>query len=86
MFTNTKIRPNINHNHPFGCPVYVLNSKLQTGQLINKWSPRARVGIYLSMSSNHARTVALVLNVETALVSPQYHVKFDDLFKTVAYT
>jgi len=37
------------------------------------------------MSEYHARTVSLVLNVETALVTPQYHVKFDDLFRTVAY-
>ena len=37
------------------------------------------------MSPHHARTVALVLNVETALVSPQFHVKFDDSFSTVSY-
>jgi len=37
------------------------------------------------MSPYHARTVALVLNVETALVSPQFHVKFDDSFNTVSY-
>ena len=32
---------------------------------------------------NHARSIALVLNPRTGHVSPQFHVKFDDFFKTV---
>ena len=36
-------------------------------------------------SPYHAGTVALVLNVATGLVSPQYHVVFDDKFSTVPY-
>jgi hypothetical protein len=35
------------HFHPFGCPTYVLNSKLQASQLIPKWCKRARLGVYL---------------------------------------
>ena len=35
------------------------------------------------MSPSHTRSVALVMNPRTGLVSPQYHVKFDDLFETV---
>ena len=31
----------------------------------------------------HARYVALVLNLDTGLVSLQFHVKFDRFFKTV---
>jgi hypothetical protein len=44
---------------------------------------RARLGIYLGMSPRYARLVALVLNPRTGLVSPQWHVKFDDNFATV---
>ncbi len=65
--------------------MYVLNNRLQVSQQLNKWLPRARVWIYLGMLPHHARTVAFVLNVETALVSPQFHVKFDDSFNTVSY-
>eukprot|EP00978_Attheya_sp_CCMP212_P047663 scaffold422969_cov45-Attheya_sp.AAC.1 len=36
------------------------------------------------MSPQHARSVALVLNIKTGLVSPQFHVEFDDLFETVS--
>lgn len=45
--------------------------------------PTARVGIYVGFSPSHARNVALVLSTTTGLVSPQYHVKLDDLFETI---
>jgi hypothetical protein len=33
--------------------------------------------------SNACKTVALVLNLTTGLVSPQFHIKYDDFFETV---
>ena len=74
---------NVKHWHPFGCPVYALNQALQTGNIHHKWKPRARPGIYLGRSPQHARSVALVLNIQTGLVSPQFHVKMDRSFQTV---
>jgi hypothetical protein len=47
-----------------------------------KWTERARVGLYLGPSPQHARSVHLVLNIATGLVSPQFHVSFDDHFET----
>jgi hypothetical protein len=44
---------------------------------------RARLGIYLGMSTRHARTVALVLNPRLGLVSPQWHIKFGNNYDTV---
>ena len=52
---------------------------------VPKWEPRARLGIYLGRSPAHAGNVALVLNPKTGLVSPQYHVVFDDDFTTVPH-
>jgi hypothetical protein len=69
--------------HAFGCPVYVLSKPLLTGKAQSKWLSRARLGIYLGMSPKHARSVALVLNPRTGLVSPQWHVKFEDKFETI---
>ena len=34
-------------------------------------------------SPRHARSVANVFSLTTGLVSPQFHVQFDDFFKTV---
>ena len=72
--------------HTFGCPCYVLDSRLQTNQKgVPKWYPRARLGIYIGRSPAHAGNVELVLNPNTGLVSPQYHVVFDDDFTTAPH-
>ena len=75
---------NITAFHTFGCPVFVLDARLQSGiSAIPKWEPRSRLGIYVGHSPVHAGTVALVLNPRTGHVSPQFHVIIDDLFTTV---
>ncbi len=69
--------------HPFGCPVYVLDAALHSGKGKPKWSERSRLGVYLGYSPEHASSVALVLNLKTGHVSPQFHVVFDDKFDCV---
>ena len=83
LFSMTANHAAPKHFHPFGCPVYVLSSKMQSDQKGPKWDERARIGINLDNSPLHARNIALVLNLDTGLVSPQFHVAFDDLFETV---
>jgi hypothetical protein len=46
--------------HPWGCPVYVLDPKLQDGHKLPKWQPRSRHAQYLGNSPLHASTVGLV--------------------------
>ena len=82
-FYSTTVEVNPKHWKPFGCPVYVLNEALQSGNIYSKWKKRSRVGIYLGQSPKHGRNVALVLNLETGHVSPQFHVAFDNGFHTV---
>ena len=82
-FSGVQIAPKLRHFHAFGCPTYVLDDALQSGQGAPKWKERARLGVHLGPSPNHARSVALVLNPRTGHVSPQFHVKFDDFFETV---
>ena len=83
LWSKTSVTPNLNHWYTFGCPVYVLDNNLQAGKKINKWSERSRVGIYVGQSPSHARSVSLVLNKDTALTSPQYHLKVDPTFTTM---
>ncbi|KAL7463725.1 hypothetical protein ACHAXS_009080, partial [Conticribra weissflogii] len=62
------------------------DSRLQTNPKgVPKWEPRARLGIYVGQSPHHAGNVALVLNPNTGLISPQFHVVFDDDFSTVPH-
>ena len=81
-FAASNVRPNMHHYQTFGCPAYVLDNTLQSGGSTPKWADRARVGIYLGQSRTHASSVGLILNTQTGLVSPQFHVKFDNLFET----
>ena len=83
-FSKSFVQPNPKHWQPFGCPVFVLDNKLQSGKGIkHKWDRRSRIGVYLGRSPHHARNVALVLNIKTGRVSPQFHVAFDPSFQTV---
>ena len=82
-FTGVPVRPKLRHFHAFGCPTYVLDNALQSGQGVPKWKQRTRLGIYLGPSPSHACTVALILNPRMGHGSPQFHVKFDDFFETV---
>ena len=66
--------------HTFGSPCYVLDPNEHTP----KWDPRSSLRIFVGFSAHHARNVAMVLNPYTGLVSPQYHVVFDDHFQTLS--
>ena len=83
---NLDIFSEMKFEHTFGCPVYVLDSKLQSSRTgPPKWEPHSRLGIYLGKLPFHAGSVALVLNPRTGNVFPQYHLVFDDDFTTVPY-
>ena len=62
IFSNSLVQPNQKHWSTFDCPFYALDSDLQTNKPFHKWKERARVGIYLGRSPNHARSVTLVLD------------------------
>ena len=83
LFSRVQITPKFRHFHACGCPTYVLDNALQSGQGAPKWKERSRLSVYLGPSPNHARSTALVLNPRTGHVSPQFHVKFNDFFETV---
>ena len=84
IFDNSAVNINQKHWKLFGCPVYVLNAELQgTTGIHQKWDARSRASIYMGQSPIRNRNMALVLNIHTGCVSPQFHVKFDETFQTV---
>ena len=84
-FSNTTDDIDPTDFHTWGCPVYILDAENQGAIGTPKWEPRSNAGIYLGHSPCHAGSVALVLNLRTGHVSPQFHVVFDDEFSTVPY-
>ena len=86
MFTGINVGFWMQNNHVFACLVFVLQSSLVAGNTIPKWSPRSCLGLNLGPSLNHARNVNLVLNLNTSLVSPQFHCRFNDFFETTKHS
>jgi hypothetical protein len=81
------VRPLILSFHPPFCPAFVLHSELQGGgKRPTKWVRISWLAIHLGSSPHHPRSVALVLSLVTGYVSPQFHVKYDDIFETVQET
>ena len=68
------------------CLVYVLEPTLQDGKKLPKWNRRVQMGQFLGFSSEHSSTVALMRNLHTCYVSPQYHVVFDDKFVETVFS
>ena len=68
-FSGVNITPKLHHFHAFGCPTYVLDNALQSGQEAPKWKQRSRLGVYLGPLPSHTRSVALILNPRTGHVS-----------------
>ncbi len=82
MWSCTRL-PTNGLNCALGCPIYVLDPGLQDGHNIPKSEPCACLGLFIGFFSLHLSLVPLVLNILTGKISPQYHVVFDDRFKTV---
>lgn len=69
--------------HVWGCPVYVLDPKLQDGKKIPNWNRRSCLGQFVGFSKCHSTLVANVCHLDTGHVSPQFHVVFDNHFHTM---
>jgi hypothetical protein len=54
-------------------------------QSSSKMGPKSMPWENLGLSPMHAHNVHLVLSLTTGLVSPQFHVRFDDFFETCKY-
>ena len=85
VFTKSRWEQRKFHDvHVWGCPVYVLDSKVSGGMKLPRWSPRSVRCINVGFSTNHASTVPLVLNPTTGYITAQFHIVFDDWFATIA--
>lgn len=85
LFTKTRWQQHKFHDlHVWGCPVYVLDKSISDGKKLPRWKPRSVRCVNMGLSSKHASTVPLVLNIDSGYITPQFHVVFDDWFSTIA--
>jgi hypothetical protein len=68
--------------HPLFCPVYVLDRRMQEGASPPKWTKRTTQKVYIGHLHHYSKPVPMVWDPKTKLVSPQFHVMFDDNFDT----
>ena len=61
----------------------MLNVKLQDNKKQPKWNQRSWMKQFLGFSYLHSSLVALVRNLHTGYVSPQYYIAFDDNYETI---
>jgi hypothetical protein len=83
QFTGERSKLNQSDMHPLLCPVYVLNRRMQEGTSPPKWTKRTPQKVYIGHLHHYSRSVPMVWDPKTKLVSPQFHVMFDDNFDTV---
>jgi hypothetical protein len=69
--------------HPLFCPVYVLDRHMQDGTSPPKWTKRTTQKVYVGQLHQYSTSVPMVWDPKTKLVSPTFHVMFDDNFDTV---
>jgi hypothetical protein len=84
IFSNSKVQPKLRHFHLFGCPAYQVEASIQLGKNHPKWMSRSDPVVYVSSSPRHARSVSLALDLNTAHVLPQFHLRYDNLFETMS--
>jgi hypothetical protein len=83
QFTGERSKLNQTNMHPLLCPVYVLDRRMQEGTSPPKWTKRTTQKVYVGHLHHYSKSVPMVWDPKTNLVSPQFHVMFDDNFDTV---
>jgi hypothetical protein len=69
--------------HPLFFSVYVLDRRMQEGTSPHKWTKRTTQKVYVGHLHHYSKSVPMVWDPKTILVSPQFHVMFDENFDTV---
>jgi hypothetical protein len=69
--------------YPLFCPVYVLDRRMQEGRSPPKWTKRPTQKVYVGHLHHYSKSVPMVWDPKTKLVSPQFHVMFDINFDAV---
>jgi hypothetical protein len=83
QFTGERSKLNQTDMHPLFCPVYMLDRHMQEGTSPPKWTKRTTQKVYVDHLNHYSKSVPMVWDPTTKLVSPQFHVMFDDNFDTV---
>jgi hypothetical protein len=83
QFTGERSKLDQTDMHPLLCPVYMLDQRMQEGTSPPQWTKRTTQKVYVGHLHHYSKSVSMVWDPKTKLVSPQFHVMFDNNFDTV---
>jgi hypothetical protein len=83
QFTGKRSKLDQNDMHPLFCPFYVIDRHMQEGTSPPKWTKSTMQIVYVGHLHHYSKSVPMVWDPKTKLVSPQFDVMFDDNFDTV---
>jgi len=74
LFSGTSFpsKSHLQYLHVWGCPVFVLDPKIQDSHKLPKWHHCAWLGLFLGYSKNHSTSIGLIGNISTGFVSPKF--------------
>jgi hypothetical protein len=81
--TGERSKLNETNMHPLFSPDYVLDRRMQEGTSPPKWRKRTIQKVYVCHRHHYSKSVPMVWDPKTKLVSPQFHVMLDDKLNTV---
>jgi hypothetical protein len=81
-FTGERSKLDENDMQPLFYSVYVLDRRMQEGTSPPKWTKLTTQKVYVHLN-HYSKSVLVVWDPKIKLVSPQFHVIFDDNFDTV---
>ena len=67
----------------WGCQVYILSYRVESGKELPKQGPKSRRGVFSGLSPAHLLNIPLMLTLITGFITQQYYAVFDDCFLTV---
>ena len=87
LITESRLQPGeVKNCRVWGCPAYALDPKVQDGNKLPRWVPKARRGQFVGRSNSHASNIGLIRNLKSGSISSQFHVTYDDFFSTIPFT
>eukprot|EP00957_Ditylum_brightwellii_P185981 14159401-Ditylum_brightwellii.AAC.1 len=70
-------------SHVWGYPTDLLDPALHDGKKLPKWHPHKCRGQFLGWSHKHVSNAALVQNLTTGSITPQFYTVMDNWFTTI---
>ena len=71
------------HCHVWGCPVFILELKLQNYQNLPEYSWRAFWGRFFGSLDEQSSLVSNLRHISTGYIYPRFHLVFGGLFEMV---